>query len=64
MLPAAVYKSPGHTWNDADITKLLSFSNKLILAGDLNAKHSFWNSNISNSAGEGRPSGKLSLMAT
>jgi hypothetical protein len=44
----AVCKSPGHAWNDADITELLSFRNKSILAGDLNAKHQFWNSVVPN----------------
>jgi hypothetical protein len=43
ILIAAVYKSPGRTWNDTDITELLSFSHKCILAGDLNAKHPSWN---------------------
>jgi hypothetical protein len=38
LLLAAVYKSPGRAWNDAHITKLLSFKPKTILAGDLNAK--------------------------
>jgi hypothetical protein len=37
----AVYKSPGRAWSDADITELLRFRRKSILAGDLNAKHSF-----------------------
>jgi hypothetical protein len=31
VIPAAVYKSPGHAWSDADITELLSFSHKLLL---------------------------------
>jgi exonuclease III len=44
ILLAAVYKSPGCNWNDADITELLSFRYKCILAGDLNAKHPSWNS--------------------
>jgi hypothetical protein len=44
VLLAAVCKSPGHAWNDADIIKLLSFRHKLLLAGDLNAKYPFWNS--------------------
>jgi hypothetical protein len=35
ILLAAVYKSPGPAWSDADITELLSFT---ILASDLNAK--------------------------
>jgi hypothetical protein len=48
VLPAAVYKSPGRAWTDADITELLNFRRKSILAGDLNAKHPFWNSVVSN----------------
>jgi hypothetical protein len=43
VLLAAVYKLPGHAWNDADIIQLLSFRRKLLLAGDLNAKLPFWN---------------------
>jgi hypothetical protein len=49
ILLAAVYKSQGHAWMDADITELLRFRNRCILAGDLNAKHQFWNSRFSNS---------------
>jgi hypothetical protein len=52
ILLAAVYKSPGRAWIDADITELLSLSKKSILAGDLNAKHKFWNSRVSNPLGE------------
>jgi hypothetical protein len=52
ILLASVYKSPGRAWSDTDITELLSFRRKLILAGDLNAKHSFWNSAVSNPSGE------------
>jgi hypothetical protein len=44
---AAVYKSPGHAWIDVDIIELLIFKHKFILAGDLNAKHQFWNSALS-----------------
>jgi hypothetical protein len=51
-LLAAVYKSLGRAWIDADITELLSFRRKSILPGDLNAKHPFWNSAISNPSGE------------
>jgi hypothetical protein len=51
MLLAAVCKSPGHTWSDADITELLSFIHKSLLAGDLNAKHPFWNSVVFNHSG-------------
>jgi hypothetical protein len=36
----------------ADITELLIFRHKSILAGDLNAKHPFWNSGVSNLSGE------------
>jgi hypothetical protein len=36
ILLAAVYKYPGHAWIDADITQLLTFRHKSILAGDLN----------------------------
>jgi hypothetical protein len=50
-LIAAVYKSPGHAWNDTDITELLSFRHKSLLAGDPNAKHPFWNSVVSNPSG-------------
>jgi hypothetical protein len=41
VLLAAGCKSPGHACNDADITELLSFRYKSLLAGDLNAKHPF-----------------------
>jgi hypothetical protein len=50
-LLAAVYKSPGSAWSNADITELLSFRRKSILAGDLNGKHPFWNSVVSNPSG-------------
>jgi hypothetical protein len=39
VLLEIVCKSLGHAWNDADITELLSFRHKSLLAGDLNAKH-------------------------
>jgi hypothetical protein len=51
ILIAVAYKSPGRTWNDEDITELLSFRHKCILAGDLNAKHPSWNSAVSNPSG-------------
>jgi hypothetical protein len=35
VLLAAVCKSPGHAWNDADIIELLSFRHKSLLVGDL-----------------------------
>jgi endonuclease/exonuclease/phosphatase family metal-dependent hydrolase len=52
VLLASVYKSPARAWSDADITELLSFRCKSILAGDLNAKHPFWKSAVSNPSGE------------
>jgi hypothetical protein len=48
VLLATVFKSPGRALNDADTTELLSFRQKSILAGYLNAKHPFWNSVNSN----------------
>jgi hypothetical protein len=51
MFLAAVHKSPQRLWSDTDITELLSFRNKTILAGDLNTKHPVGNSKISNSSG-------------
>jgi hypothetical protein len=52
ILLAAVYKSPGRAWSDTDITELLSFRPKSILAGDLKAKTPFWNSTLSNPSGD------------
>jgi hypothetical protein len=52
VLFASVYKSPGRAWSDADITELLTFRYKSILAGDPNAEHPFWNSAVSNPSGE------------
>jgi hypothetical protein len=52
MLLAAVYKSPGRAWSGADITGLLSFRPKSILAGDLNTKNPFWNCAVSNPSGD------------
>jgi hypothetical protein len=42
---AAVYKSAGRAWSDADITEFLSFRRKSILGGDLNGT-------VSNASGE------------
>jgi hypothetical protein len=47
VLLAAVCNSPGHAWNVADVIELLTFRHKLLLAGDLNANHPFWNSIVS-----------------
>jgi hypothetical protein len=49
---AAVYKAQSLIRSVADITELLSFRNKSILARDLNAKHPFWNGAVSNPSGE------------
>jgi hypothetical protein len=51
VLLAAVYKSPGHAWNDALIAELISFRHKSLLAGSLNAKHPLWNNVVSNPSG-------------
>jgi hypothetical protein len=51
VLLAAVYKSPGRALSNNDITELLSLRPKSILAGDLNAKNTFWNSTVSNPSG-------------
>jgi hypothetical protein len=48
VLLVSVYKCPCCAWSDADMTELLSFRRKSILAGDLNAKQPFWNSAVSN----------------
>jgi hypothetical protein len=51
ILLASVYKSPLRAWRDPDITELINFRTKSILAGDLNAKHPVWNSKFSNPSG-------------
>jgi hypothetical protein len=43
LLLASAYKPAGRAWINADITNLLSFRRKSILAGDHNAKQLFWN---------------------
>jgi hypothetical protein len=48
MFFAVVYKSLQRLWSDADITELLGFRNKFILAGALKAKNPVRNSKISN----------------
>jgi hypothetical protein len=52
VLLAALYKSPGKPWSDADISELLSFRRNSIFTGKLNAKYPFWNSRFSNPSGE------------
>jgi hypothetical protein len=51
MLLTSVYKSPLRPWGDADITEILNLRTKSNLAGDLNAKHTVWNSKVSNPSG-------------
>jgi hypothetical protein len=36
---------------DIEVTELLGFRNKFILAGDLHAKHPIWNGQVSDSSG-------------
>jgi hypothetical protein len=50
---AAICESPGHAWNDVDITELLNYTHtrKPLLAGDLNVKYSFCNSVVPNISG-------------
>jgi hypothetical protein len=38
--------SPGRAWSDADIAELLRIRRKSVYAGDLNAKHPFWNNAV------------------
>jgi hypothetical protein len=52
ILLAAVYKSPGRVWIDADIIELLSFRHKSIFSGDLDVKHPVWNSAVSDPSGQ------------
>jgi hypothetical protein len=51
MLLAFLYKSPLRACRDADITELLNFRTKSILAGDLNANHPVGNRKVSNPSG-------------
>jgi hypothetical protein len=46
MFLPADYKSPPRLWSYTYITELLGFILKPILAGDLNAMHRLWNSNV------------------
>jgi hypothetical protein len=49
---AAVHKSPGRAWIDADIFQVLSRRHKSVLASDLNVKNRVWNSGVSELSGE------------
>jgi hypothetical protein len=50
-IEASVCISLGHACNDADVISLLSFTNKSLLAGDLNAKYPFWKNVVFNFLG-------------
>jgi hypothetical protein len=52
ILLASVYNFPGRARIDANITEFQSFRRRYILVGDLNAKHPFWGSAVSNPSGE------------
>jgi hypothetical protein len=52
LMLAAVYKSPGCARNDASIIELVDLQNNSFLAGDLNAKPTFWNRADSYTSGE------------
>ncbi|CAK9799282.1 Probable RNA-directed DNA polymerase from transposon X-element [Anthophora plagiata] len=47
-----VYNSPKQNYTAKDLDKLLNISDKVILSGDLNARHTAWNCHINNSRGE------------
>jgi hypothetical protein len=51
ILLAAVNKSSQMLRSDTDITQLLRFRTKSILAGDLNVRHTILSSKVSNSSG-------------
>jgi hypothetical protein len=51
ILKCYLQQSPGNTWINADVIELLSFRYKSLLVRDLNAKHPFWNSVVSNISG-------------
>jgi hypothetical protein len=51
IMLAVVYMSPVRDWCDTDIIELPKLRNKTALAGDLNAKHPVWNSQVSNRSG-------------
>jgi endonuclease/exonuclease/phosphatase family metal-dependent hydrolase len=51
ILLVAVYRSPVRDRSDTDIIEFLNLRAKTVLAGDLNAIHPVWNSQISNRSG-------------
>ena len=48
---SAVYKKPTNKLDTSDINSILNSPLSTIIAGDLNAKHTLWNSRTTNSAG-------------
>jgi len=48
---SAIYKRPINSLMPLDIDNLLDFDHPTILAGDMNAKHPFWNSRRTNATG-------------
>jgi hypothetical protein len=52
VLLTAVYKPPGRAWNDADVIKILNLRNNSLVAGDLKAKNSVWNSQFPSPSGQ------------
>jgi len=48
---SAVYKRPDTPLLTSDLDSLLNTSHYVVIAGDLNAKHQFWNSRRHNTAG-------------
>jgi len=48
---SAIYKRPINSLMPSDIDNLLDSDHPTILAGDMNAKHPFWNSRRTNAAG-------------
>lgn len=47
----AAYNSPNKAYNTKDIDNLSSLDNRVLLLGDLNARHQAWNCHVSNKRG-------------
>jgi hypothetical protein len=52
VLLAVLYTSPSLAWSEADVTELLIFRHKSLVAGDLDVKYPLENSAASNASGE------------
>jgi hypothetical protein len=46
-----MYNRPANKFNVSSLRKLSNLSNKLIIGGDLNAKHDDWGNNFANENG-------------